>query len=81
MSSIDVITKTGFDLLQMEIEFVDGQELVLDIGGNVEVKVRECPRNKGVLGFFQEDRHILLRMNIQNVPDCFPCTFVNSTDI
>ena len=58
MSSIDVITKTGFDLLQMEIEFIDRQELVLDIGGNVEVKVGECPRNEGVLGFFQEDRHI-----------------------
>ena len=37
MSSIDVITKTAFDLLQMEIDFVDGQELALDIGGNVEV--------------------------------------------
>ena len=37
MSSIDVITKTGFDLLQMEIEFVDGQDMVLDIGINVEV--------------------------------------------
>ena len=36
----------------MEIEFVDGQELVLDIGGNVKVKVGECPLNEGVLGFF-----------------------------
>ena len=52
MSSTGVITKTGFDLLQMKIEFVHGQELVLDIGGNVEVKVGECPLNEGVLGFF-----------------------------
>ena len=37
ISFIGVITKNDYDLLQIKIDFVNGQEVAIDNGSNVEV--------------------------------------------